>query len=211
MRRYVYNIARKCHRFLRYLLAVPRDAVYCALVNVKWHPSWKFYGLPFIRVAGQGSSIQIGKDFIANSKLSRNSFGIIQRVMIRTVRKGAKIVIGENVGVSGCSITAATSITIGNNVLIGTGVIIADTDAHPIDPAARLRGEVAKSEAITIGDNVFIGARAIILKGVCIGEGSVVGAGAVVAKDIPPYMVAVGNPARVIAKLRSVLNDRRTT
>ena len=144
------------------------------------------------------SVIRIGRNFRAVSVMSRNSFGIIQRVYIRTVGHGAKIEIGDNVGVSGCSISAAKSIKIGSNVLIGSGAIIADCDAHPIDPVERRKGGGGESAPIEIGDDVFIGARAIILKGVKIGEGSVVGAGAVVAKDIPPFSIAVGNPARII-------------
>ncbi|HCG20572.1 MAG TPA: acyltransferase [Verrucomicrobia bacterium] len=204
MNRRLYTFARTCRHMLMFALTAPRDSLYCALVRVKWRPSWKFWGLPFIQVAGKGCSIRIGKNFIANSRIRTNSFGIIQRVLIRTTRDGARIVIGEHVGVSGCSITAAKSITIGNHVLIGTGAIIADNDAHPIDPAARLRGDDCESRGIAIGDNVFIGARAIILKGVHIGEGSVIGAGSVVTRDIPPYVVAAGNPARVVGKLKSV-------
>ncbi|MDA8876461.1 hypothetical protein N9H94_03425 [Akkermansiaceae bacterium] len=54
---------------------------------------------------------------------------------------------------------------------------------------------------ITIGRKAFIGARSIILKGVTIGEGSVIGAGSVVVSDIPPHVIAAGNPARVIKNL----------
>lgn len=185
-----------------YYVRFPVDFIYCLTKRVKWQPSWRFYGLPFIRKGGHGSRIIIGRMFVANSKLSRNSFGIIQRVMIRTVGHGAEVIIGDGVGVSGCSISAAQSIHIGNNVLIGSGAIISDSDAHPIDPQERLRGGGGKSCPICIGDNVFIGARAIILKGVTIGEGSVIGAGAVVAKDIPPFSIAVGNPAKVIGDSR---------
>ena len=183
-------------------LSFPRDFAYCVLKRVRWSPSWRFYGLPFIRVGGRGSRIVIGRRFVANSKLSRNSFGIIQRVVVRTVGHGAEILIGDNVGISGCTVSAAKSIRIGNNVLVGSGVIISDSDAHPIDPQDRLWGTGGGCASVVIEDDVFIGARAIILKGVTIGKGSVVGAGAVVAKSIPPFSIVVGNPAKVIGDSR---------
>lgn len=183
-------------------LSFPRDFAYCVLKRVRWSPSWRFYGLPFIRVGGRGSRIVIGKRFVANSKLSRNSFGIIQRVVVRTVGHGSEIRIGDNVGISGCTVSAAKSIRIGNNVLVGSGAIISDSDAHPIDPRDRLRGGGGECSPVVIEDDVFIGARAIILKGVTIGRGSVIGAGSVVAKSIQPYSIAVGNPVRVVGDSR---------
>ena len=186
-------------------LAIPRNMVYCIIVGLRPDLSWRFSGLPWVRIGGRGSVIKIGHRFCAVSKIANNSFGIIQRVMIRTVGHGAEIVIGDNVGVSGCSISAAQSIHIGNNVLIGSGAIISDNDAHPIDPEERLRGSGGLCRPVRICDNVFIGARAIILKGVTVGEGSVVGAGAVVAKDVPPFSIVVGNPARVIGDSRKVV------
>jgi len=187
---------------------IPRNAVYCWLKGVNHDISWRFHGLPFIRRGGRGI-IKIGKYFVANSKLSRNSFGIIQRVMIRTVRPTARIIIGDYVGVSGCTISAANSITIGNHVLIGSGVAIVDQDAHPVDPFDRHDdvGEV-KTAPVVIEDDVFIGARSIILKGVTIGRGSVIGAGSVVPKSIPPFSIAVGNPAKVVGDSRKNLNRK---
>ena len=119
-----------------------------------------------------------------------------------TVGHGARVEIGDNVGISGCTISAGKSIIIGNNVLIGSGAVITDGDAHPIDPIERRNGGRGERKPVVIGDDVFIGARAIILKGVTVGVGSVIGAGAVVAKDVPPYSVAVGNPARVVGDSR---------
>ena len=184
------------------VIQVPRNVVFCLFHGLKPDATWRFYGLPYIHRGGRGSSISIGRSFTAVSSLSHNSFGIIQRVVIRTVNHGAKIVIGDNVGISGCTISSGESITIGNWVLIGSGAVISDGDAHPIDPEERCAGYGGKRKPIVIEDDVFIGARAIILKGVTIGRGSVVGAGAVVTKDIPAYSIVVGNPAKVVGDSR---------
>ena len=88
------------------------------------------------------------------------------------------------------------AITIGNDVQIGPNVQLL-TPTHPIDPALR-RAKYEAAQPIVIGDNVWLGGGAIILPGVTIGANSVIGAGAVVTRDIPPNVVAAGNPARVL-------------
>lgn len=88
---------------------------------------------------------------------------------------------------------------IGNNVMIAPNVTITPT-GHPVDPDTR-RGGTQFSIPVTIGDDVWIGVGAIILPGVTIGKNSVIGAGSVVAKDIPENVVAVGNPCRVLRKI----------
>lgn len=195
MKKHILHIAEK--------LLVPRNMIWAWWHGIKPDSSWRFRGLPWLRVAGKGSSITIGKRFTANSLIRFNSFGIIQRVVIRTVAPGAKITIGDDVGVSGCTISASKSITIGNRVLVGSGTAIVDQDAHPIDPDDRRNGtgEIGKAPVV-IEDDVFIGARVIILKGVTIGKGSTIGAGSVVTKSIPPYSLAVGNPAKVVRKIK---------
>lgn len=95
-----------------------------------------------------------------------------------------------------------TDIFVGDNVMFGPNVIIA-TAGHPVDPP--LREKVAQFNIpVRIGKNVWIRAGAIVLPGVTIGDHSVIGAGSVVTKDIPPNVVAVGNPCRVLREI----NDR---
>ncbi|WP_058913391.1 sugar O-acetyltransferase [Entomohabitans teleogrylli] len=87
-------------------------------------------------------------------------------------------------------------VTIGNNVFIAPNVGI-HTAGHPLDPHQRNQGlEYAKP--ITIGDNVWIGAGVNILPGVTIGSNTVIGAGSVVTKSLPAWVVAAGNPCRVL-------------
>jgi maltose O-acetyltransferase len=90
-------------------------------------------------------------------------------------------------------------VTIGADVQVGPNVQLL-TPTHPLDPEVRRSGLEA-AEPITIEDNVWLGGGVIVLPGVTIGRDTVVGAGAVVAKDLPPAVLAVGNPARVIRAL----------
>lgn len=90
-------------------------------------------------------------------------------------------------------------ITIGRDVQIGPSVQLL-TPTHPLDPQAR-RNKLEAGAPIVIHDNVWLGGGAIVLAGVTIGENSVIGAGAVVTRDVPANVVAVGNPARVIRQL----------
>lgn len=127
---------------------------------------------------------------------------------------GGHIVIGKDCFVGPNSrIWSGSSVTIGDRVLISHDVNIFDNDTHPFDPKARhqhflsIRNGGHPSD-ITLGDqpvriqnDAWIGAKAIILKGVTIGEGAVVAAGAVVTKDVAPYTVVAGNPARAIRSL----------
>ena len=96
----------------------------------------------------------------------------------------------------GATLLDVAPITIGRNVQFGPHVQLL-TPTHPVEPEPRRAGwEAAKP--IVIGDNVWLGGGAIVLAGVSIGADSVVGAGAVVTRDVPPGVVVVGNPARVL-------------
>jgi len=98
-----------------------------------------------------------------------------------------------------CTVLDNNEVRIGNHVMIGPSVQIY-TAAHDLRAETRNQGwEVAK--AIEIEDNVWIGGGAILLPGVKIGQNAVVGAGAVVSRDVPSNTVAVGNPARVVREI----------
>lgn len=94
-----------------------------------------------------------------------------------------------------------SNIYIGDYVMFGPNVTLA-TANHPILPELRRRG-LQYNKEIRIGSNVWIGANAVILPGITIGENSVIGAGSVVTKDIPPNVVAVGDPCRVLREIGS--------
>lgn len=115
-----------------------------------------------------------------------------------------QIIIGDHVGISSATIWAKEKIEIGNHVNIGGDCLIMDTDAHPIDYLERRKpvtNENTVSSPIHIKDDVWIGARCIILKGVTLGERSVIGAGSVVTSDIPADCIAAGNPCKMIRKI----------
>ena len=92
-------------------------------------------------------------------------------------------------------------ITIGNNVFIAPGVSII-TEEHAMDVKQRIEG-LEYTHPVTIGDNVWICTGVIVLPGVTIGDNSVIGAGSVVSKDIPPNCLAVGNPCKVIRRINN--------
>ena len=98
-------------------------------------------------------------------------------------------------------IVATRLVEIGNNVMIGGGATIVDCDFHSMDYNHWFSGkdeENMVSRPVIIGNNVFIGTNATILKGVSIGDGAVIGAGAVVTRNIPKNEIWGGNPARFI-------------
>jgi len=103
---------------------------------------------------------------------------------------------------TGSKIIAAESIEIGNRVMIGANSAIVDTDFHPLDPLERQRDVLnGKHRPVVIENDVFIGMDSIILKGVTIGEGSVIGAGSVVTKDVPSGVIVAGNPVKILKAL----------
>jgi acetyltransferase-like isoleucine patch superfamily enzyme len=113
-------------------------------------------------------------------------------------RPGVGIEMGRNVGVApGCYVGGQGGVSIGNDVIIGPGTVIISEDHQfgATDLPIRRQGEVRTR--VVIEDNVWLGARVVVLRGVRIGAGSVVGAGAVVRESLPPRCVAVGVPARV--------------
>jgi acetyltransferase-like isoleucine patch superfamily enzyme len=194
------NKLKSVIKFLLYSWRLPRDIIFCFIKLGYWNHTWRFYGLPIIS-KHKKAQIIIGDNFVSRSKSKGNVIGVIQPVILTALNPESKIIIGNNVGISGSSINANTFISVGNDVLIGSGVIIQDNDAHSLNPSERHINVPIISKSVIIEDNVFIGTRSIILKGVHIGYGSIIGAGSVVTKSINKLVIAAGNPARELKSI----------
>lgn len=147
-------------------------------------------------------SIIIGHDVRFNSGRSYNLIGGDSRTILRTVNNG-KIYIGNHVGISNSAIVAYHSVVIEDGVLLGGGVKIYDCDFHSKSYELRVSNEDLNPPCapIHIKKGAFVGGHSIILKGVTIGEKSIIGAGSVVTKNVPDGEIWAGNPAKFIKKI----------
>lgn len=113
--------------------------------------------------------------------------------------------VGDNVDLGwGSHITVGRSIVIGNNVRLAMGIYLMGYPGHPLDAVSRARGDMDTDDQvgdIILEDDVWLGSRATVLGGVRIGRGTIVAAGSVVTKDLPPYVIAGGIPATVKRQL----------
>jgi len=154
-----------------------------------------------VYVTRRGNFI-IGDNCAFNGGDNNNLIGRQQR-MIFWVE--GNLSIGNNVGMSSTAIICKHEIQIGNNVKIGGNTVIYDTDFHSLNHNYRLNTILdfsnTKFGKVIIGNNVFIGAHSTILKGVTIGDRSIVGACSVVTKNIPEDEIWAGNPAKFISKI----------
>jgi len=109
-----------------------------------------------------------------------------------------------------CTLTIANRLDIGRHCLIASGVRVADFDGHPIDAVQRRRGDFVTADRVlpvSIGDDVWIGNGATILKGVTLGDRSIIGTRAVVTHSVPADCIVVGNPAKIVKRLDPLDSD----
>ncbi|MEO8285469.1 MAG: acyltransferase [Chloroflexota bacterium] len=141
-------------------------------------------GLPLIKVINKGGRIEVANcSFYPGVRLE--------------CWRGARITIGTGTYLNrNTEIIAQQEVTIGRDCMIAWDVVIMDTDQHGVGDAP----PVAKP--VRIGDRVWIGCRAIVLKGVTIGDGAVICAGTIVTQDVPGGAVVVGQPARIIRQIK---------
>jgi acetyltransferase-like isoleucine patch superfamily enzyme len=158
-------------------------------------------GLPIISIH-KGAKVKFGKNILLISHSFFSQPGVNHPVIIRALTEDSRLTIGNDVGISGGGICVMKEVTIGNNVMLGANAFITDTDFHPISPQNRRHNyDDIQASKVVIEDNVFIGMNSIVLKGVTIGANSVIGAGSIVVKDIPPNQIWAGSPAKFIRNL----------
>ncbi|MEM9998211.1 MAG: acyltransferase [Bacteroidota bacterium] len=144
-------------------------------------------GAPRVNAAG---TIEIGDRVAIRSRVATTELSAGPDA---TIRIGARSFINH-----GASLSARAGITIGENVQIAPHVVVMDSDFHAVGDLSN----AGKRAPIVIEDDAWLAIRSTVLKGVTIGRGAVVAAGAVVVKDVPPYTVVAGVPAKVIRTLK---------
>jgi acetyltransferase-like isoleucine patch superfamily enzyme len=161
-------------------------------------------GKLIIRIHRRGA-IRLGENVGIHSRFMSNPAGMTNPTVFHCIAEGS-ITFGDNSGCSAAVLSSRSRIDIGDNVNIGANVRIFDHDFHSLDFFARRDADADKAGCrtapVVIGNDVFIGTNAIILKGVTVGDRSVIGAGAVVSlKEIPPDSLVIGNPAKAVKSL----------
>lgn len=181
-----------------------RAFVYLSSAFFRYHLSFK---KRFTRIGGQptvwgiknvivyGPNISIGKNVVMVAADGHTTN--ISSLKLRE-REG-RITIGDNVLImNGVRISSASSITIGDGCMLANHAYLTDADWHDIHDRTSAPGGTAP---IVLERGAWIGDSAIVCKGVRIGENSIVGAGAVVTRNVPPNVIVAGNPARIVKKL----------
>ena len=141
------------------------------------------------------SRILIGNGCVFYSSPNSNLIGVNRPCIISTLIDDAVIEIGNGCGFSGTVIGAAKKITLGKNVRCGANTLITDTDWHTDDH------RTGKDTLVIINDGVWLGVNVVVLKGVTIGEGTLVAANSVVSKSLPSGVIAAGCPVKIIKQL----------
>jgi len=138
-----------------------------------------------------------------NPHLQIQPLTLLQKKSCAARGAGSLIEIGDNTWINNNFVAIAehTAIKTGKNVLVGTNVEIYDSDFHGIERQLRRISDPAWARSVTICDDVFIGSNVKILKGVTIGQGSVIANGSIVTKSIPMNVIAGGIPAKVFRQI----------
>ncbi|MEX2363534.1 MAG: acyltransferase, partial [Balneolaceae bacterium] len=140
---------------------------------------------PFPKIINRGGKLVTGNcQFYSGSRLEIGPKAIIEIGTGTYINRNSLIIAEERV-------------SIGENCRISWDVIIMDSDLHPLNSSSVI------NKPVVIENNAWIGCRCIILKGITIGEGAVVAAGSVVTKDVPPYTIYGGSPARYITDVKN--------
>ena len=166
---------------------------------VKTRPRWYLrLFIPFYIHKGKRSVVynSVRKDIAPFNKFSIGDYSVVEDFSLVNNLVG-DIIIG-NYSRVGLNNVVIGPVIIGNNVNLAQNITVSGLDHNYKDTSKRIDEQGVSTSLITIDENVWIGANCVVTKGVNIGKHSIIAAGSVVSKDIPPYSVAAGNPARVI-------------
>lgn len=182
----------------------------------QWRGEWDYTELPPQIVLGEDVWLERKQSFDRVRSRHDDALVIGDRVRIYTwtnfsVEQDARMEIAQDAVVVGAQFMCSSWISVGARAVLSYGVIVADADFHPVDPAQRRADCEANApegdrsqrlpfpaRAVVIGADARVGIGAVLLKGTTIGAGAVVAASAVVTGDVPAGLGAVGNPARVV-------------
>jgi acetyltransferase-like isoleucine patch superfamily enzyme len=199
----IFKVLRKVFSIIQSHIYTPLGYIAFYLNNVNIKKGFIVFGFMKVHVTRRGK-VQIGESLKVNS----GEYNLIGRQQKTIFWVEGELMIGNNVGMSATAIICNHKIYIGNNVTIGGNTVIYDTDFHNLNPHSRANKLNDKNSAIKkpviIEDSVFIGAHSTILKGVTIGNNSIIGACSVVTKNIPPNEIWAGNPAKFIRNLEII-------
>jgi acetyltransferase-like isoleucine patch superfamily enzyme len=178
-----------CERRFGEQIAVGRDRLRAIV--------WRWRG------ACLGPKNRIGRDCVIDRPWTVESGERVQiehGVYLKTVSDSARITLGEHAFIGfGTELDIAVKLSVGRHALIAPGCFITD-HVHGRRAGPRIDDQGTDARAVVIGDDAWLGARAVVLAGVRIGEGAIVGAGAVVTRDVPPGAIVAGVPARIIGR-----------
>lgn len=180
-------------RMLDLLIMNQRDA----------RPRWYIRLLaPFYQKRGRGSKIygSVRMDTPPYRKFALGRRSVVESFCCINNAVG-DVIIGDNTRI-GLHNTVIGPVEIGSNVNLAQGIVVTALNHNFTDCTKRIDGQGTATAKVTIGNDVWIGANATVLPGVTIGNHCVVAAGAVVTKDVPPYSLVAGVPAKILKKLR---------
>lgn len=169
------------------------DRIRLSALYLRWRYRRHAFGpglnAPFrLRIRGPGRVV-VGRDVRISNRSGRTA--------IITFRHDSLIEIGDRVEIDGAGLMAASQILIEEEAALGPCLLV-DTDFHPIGAGQRRAGEVGVRRPIRIGRRAVIEGKATLLKGVAVGEDALVRWASVVASDVPPGAVVMGNPAALV-------------
>lgn len=191
--RFIRFVNRKYHECLFRVFSFC-ESIYAQAIGVKIGKNCEFRGWTSI-FRSSYSNIKIGDNCCFNSRSYTNHIGLNHKCILCTMSEKASITIGDNCGFSSTTINSFVKVAIGNNVRIGANCTIMDGDFHLDDP------RTPAPKPITIGNNVWLGANVVVMKGVTIGDNTIIGMNSLVTKPIPSNCVAAGSPCRIIKNI----------